>query len=138
MMENENDKEIIDDEVVEVSSEDIASSPDESSDDKLAVTILNYVIDIVYSIGFLVLAYMAFWVLVVLSILSFVVRLVGSDQLKEMKDFSRRLSIFTRDCLLFSTGTDDNKLYLINFKNGQILDTKEMLADGSAHLCYTK
>lgn len=114
MMENENDKEIVDDEVVEVSSEDTASSPDESSDDKIAVTILNYVIDIVYCIGFLVLAYMAFWVLVVLSILSFVVRLVGSEQLKEMKDFSRRLSIFTRDCLLFSTGNEDKKPFPFN------------------------
>lgn len=114
MMENENDKEIVDDEVVEVSSEDTASSPDESSDDKIAVTILNYVIDIVYCIGFLVLAYMAFWVLVVLSILSFVVRLVGSEQLKEMKDFSRRLSIFTRDCLLFSNGNEDKKPFPFN------------------------
>jgi|TARA_B100001146_G_scaffold73607_1_gene65318 hypothetical protein len=114
MMENENDKGIIDDEVVESSSEDTPSSPNDSSDDKLAVNILNYVIDIIYSIGFLVLAYMAFWVLVVLSILSFVVRLVGSEQLKEMKDFSRRLSIFTRDCLLFSTGNEDKKPFPFN------------------------
>jgi quinoprotein glucose dehydrogenase len=34
--------------------------------------------------------------------------------------------------LLFSTGTDDNRLYIINAKNGRILEAKEMIAAGSA------
>ena len=34
--------------------------------------------------------------------------------------------------LLFSTGTDDNRLYIINAKNGRILEVKEMIAAGSA------
>ena len=50
----------------------------ESSDDKIALVIMNFAIDIFYSIFFIVLAYLAFWIIVVLAILGFIVRAVGS------------------------------------------------------------
>ena len=49
---------------------------EESSDDKIAIVIMNFFIDIFYSIFFIILAYLAFWIIVVLTILSFIVRAV--------------------------------------------------------------
>ena len=56
----------------------------ESSDDKIAIVIMNFFIDIFYSIFFIILAYLAFWIIVVLTILSFIVRAVGSDQPEDL------------------------------------------------------
>ena len=79
-----------------------------SSDDKIALVIMNFAIDIFYSIFFIVLAYLAFWTIVVLTILGFIVRAVGSEQPEDLKNFTKRLSIYMSECLDFSS-QDENK-----------------------------
>lgn len=76
---------------------------EESSDDKIATVIMNFIIDIFYSILFIILGYLAFWIIVVLTILSFIVRAVGSDQPEDLKNFTKRLSTYVSDCLVFSS-----------------------------------
>jgi len=82
---------------------------EESSDDKIAIVIMNFFIDIFYSIFFIILAYLAFWIIVVLTILSFIVRAVGSDQPEDLKNFTKRLSIYISDCLVFSSQGEKDK-----------------------------
>tara|TARA_X000000368_G_scaffold196259_1_gene154880 strand:- start:226 stop:549 length:324 start_codon:yes stop_codon:yes gene_type:complete len=81
----------------------------ESSDDKIALVVMNFVIDILYSIFFIVLAYLAFWVIVVLTILGFIVRAVGSEQPEDLKNFTKRLSIYMSECLDFSSQEKNEK-----------------------------
>ena len=81
----------------------------ESSDDKIALVIMNFAIDIFYSIFFIVLAYLAFWVIVVLTILGFIVRAVGSEQPEDLKNFTKRLSIYMSECLDFSSQEKNEK-----------------------------
>jgi len=88
--------------------EDI-NNENKSTDDQIALRVFQYIKDFIFCVGFLVLAWMSFWVVVVLSILSFVVRAVDADQLSELNEFSRRLSLYIKECLLFSTGNDDKK-----------------------------
>ena len=55
--------------MVEKKKSKSSNTPDvvsQSSDDKFALTIMNFFVDVFYSIFFIVLAYMAFWVIVVL------------------------------------------------------------------------
>ena len=82
---------------------------EESSDDKIAIVIMNFFIDIFYSIFFIILAYLAFWIIVVLTILSFIVRAVGSDQPEDLKNFTKRLSTYISDCLVFSSQGEKDK-----------------------------
>ena len=81
----------------------------ESSDDKIALVIMNFGIDIFYSIFFIVLAYLAFWIIVVLTILGFIVRAVGSEQPEDLKNFTKRLSIYMSECLDFSSQDENEK-----------------------------
>ena len=81
----------------------------ESSDDKIALVIMNFAIDIFYSIFFIVLAYLAFWIIVVLTILGFIVRAVGSEQPEDLKNFTKRLSIYMSECLDFSSQEENEK-----------------------------
>ncbi len=89
-------------------SED-TSNENKSTDDQIALRVFQYIKDFIFCVGFLVLAYMSFWVVIILSILSFIVRAIDADQLSELNEFSRRLSVYIKDCLLFSTGNDNKK-----------------------------
>tara|TARA_B100000212_G_scaffold185013_1_gene139562 strand:+ start:294 stop:617 length:324 start_codon:yes stop_codon:yes gene_type:complete len=80
-----------------------------SSDDKIALVIMNFAIDIFYSIFFIVLAYLAFWIIVVLVILGFIVKAVGSEQPEDLKNFTKRLSIYMSECLDFSSQEENEK-----------------------------
>ena len=93
------------------SDEDIVSHPSEvkSKDDQIALKVFKYFKEFIFCVAFLVLAWMSFWVVVVLSVLSFIVRVVDSGQLSELNEFSRRLSLYLKECLLFSTGNNDQK-----------------------------
>ena len=93
------------------SGEDIVSQPSEvkSKDDQIALKVFKYFKEFIFCVAFLVLAWMSFWVVVVLSVLSFIVRVVDSGQLSELNEFSRRLSLYLKECLLFSTGNTDQK-----------------------------
>ena len=93
------------------SDEDIVSQPAEvkSKDDQIALKVFKYFKEFIFCVAFLVLAWMSFWVVVVLSVLSFIVRVVDSGQLSELNEFSRRLSLYLKECLLFSTGNNDQK-----------------------------
>ena len=102
--EKDNNEEI---QVDDVSEE--TRSENKSTDDQIALKVFQYIKDFVFCVGFLVLAWMSFWVVVVLSILSFIVRAVDSDQLSELNEFSRRLSLYIKECLLFSTGNANKK-----------------------------
>ena len=89
----------------------ITSQPSEtkSADDQIALKVFKYFKEFIFCVAFLILAWMSFWVIVVLSILSFIVRVVDSGQLSELNEFSRRLSLYLKECLLFSTGNNDQK-----------------------------
>jgi len=89
-------------------------SEEKSSDDQIALKIFSYVKDFILCVAFLVLAWMSFWIVVVLSILSFVVKVVDSGQLSELNQFSRRLSLYIKECLLFATGNDEEKPFPFN------------------------
>ena len=93
------------------SDEAIDNHPSEakSKDDQIALKVFKYFKEFVFCVAFLVLAWMSFWVVVVLSVLSFIVRVVDSGQLSELNEFSRRLSLYLKECLLFSTGNNDQK-----------------------------
>ena len=93
------------------SDEAIDNYPSEakSKDDQIALKVFKYFKEFVFCVAFLVLAWMSFWVVVVLSVLSFIVRVVDSGQLSELNEFSRRLSLYLKECLLFSTGNNDQK-----------------------------
>ena len=90
---------------------EITSQPSEikSADDQIALKVFKYFKEFIFCVAFLILAWMSFWVIVVLSILSFIVRVVDSGQLSELNEFSRRLSLYLKECLLFSTGNNDQK-----------------------------
>ena len=75
---------------------DISEEKSQSSDDKIALVIMNFFIDVFYSIFFIVLAYMSFWIIVVLSVLGFVVRAVGSEQPDELKIFTLCFPIYEK------------------------------------------
>ena len=85
------------------------SSELKSKDDQIALKVFKYFKEFIFCVAFLVLAWMSFWVIVVLSVLSFIVRVVDSGQLSELNEFSRRLSLYLKECLLFSTGNNDQK-----------------------------
>ena len=85
------------------------TSETKSADDQIALKVFKYLKEFIFCVAFLILAWMSFWVIVVLSILSFIVRVVDSGQLSELNEFSRRLSIYLKECLLFSTGNNDQK-----------------------------
>ena len=70
---------------------------------------MNFAIDVFYSIFFIILAYLAFWVIVVLTILGFIVRAVGSEQPEDLKNFTKRLSIYMSECLDFSSQEENEK-----------------------------
>ena len=93
------------------SDNEITSQPSEakSADDQIALKVFKYFKEFIFCVAFLILAWMSFWVIVVLSILSFIVRVVDSGQLSELNEFSRRLSLYMKECLLFSTGNNDQK-----------------------------
>lgn len=93
------------------SGDEITSQPSEekSADDQIALKVFKYFKEFIFCVAFLILAWMSFWVIVVLSILSFIVRVVDSGQLSELNEFSRRLSLYLKECLLFSTGNNDQK-----------------------------
>ena len=93
------------------SDDEITSQPSEakSEDDQIALKVFKYLKEFIFCVAFLILAWMSFWVIVVLSILSFIVRVVDSGQLSELNEFSRRLSLYLKECLLFSTGNNDQK-----------------------------
>ncbi len=93
------------------SDDEITSQPSEakSADDQIALKVFKYFKEFIFCVAFLILAWMSFWVIVVLSILSFIVRVVDSGQLSELNQFSRRLSLYLKECLLFSTGNNDQK-----------------------------
>ncbi len=93
------------------SDDEITNQPSEvkSADDQIALKVFKYFKEFIFCVAFLVLAWMSFWVIVVLSILSFIVRVVDSGQLSELNEFSRRLSLYLKECLLFSTGNNDQK-----------------------------
>ena len=98
--------------MVEKKKSKSSNTPDvvsQSSDDKFALTIMNFFVDVFYSIFFIVLAYMAFWIIVVLSVLGFIVRAVGSEQPEDLKNFTKRLTLFISECLNFSSNTVKNK-----------------------------
>ncbi|MEC9414732.1 MAG: DUF4389 domain-containing protein [Pseudomonadota bacterium] len=105
---NEEDKDKNEDiQTIDVSED--TSNENKSTDDQIALRVFQYIKDFIFCVGFLVLAYMSFWVVIILSILSFIVRAVDADQLSELNEFSRRLSVYIKDCLLFSTGNDNKK-----------------------------
>tara|TARA_B100000575_G_scaffold68778_1_gene53264 strand:- start:564 stop:887 length:324 start_codon:yes stop_codon:yes gene_type:complete len=87
----------------------VSKVDEESADDKIALVIMNFAIDIFYSIFFIVLAYIAFWIIVILTILGFVVRAVGSEQPEDLKNFTKRLSIYMSECLDFSSQEEKEK-----------------------------
>ena len=89
-------------------------SEDKSSDDQIALKIFSYFKDFILCIAFLILAWMSFWVVVVLSILSFIVKVIDSGQLSELNEFSRRLSLYIKECLIFATGNDEEKPFPFN------------------------
>ncbi len=93
------------------SDNEITSQPSEakSADDQIALKVFKYFKEFIFCVAFLILAWMSFWIIVVLSILSFIVRVVDSGQLSELNEFSRRLSLYLKECLLFSTGNNDQK-----------------------------
>ena len=93
------------------SDDEITSQASEvkSADDQIALKVFKYFKEFIFCVAFLILAWMSFWVIVVLSILSFIVRVVDSGQLSELNEFSRRLSLYLKECLLFSTGNNDQK-----------------------------
>ncbi|MFL2819629.1 MAG: DUF4389 domain-containing protein [Alphaproteobacteria bacterium] len=93
------------------SDDEITNQPSEvkSADDQIALKVFKYFKEFIFCVAFLILAWMSFWVIVVLSILSFIVRIVDSGQLSELNQFSRRLSLYLKECLLFSTGNNDQK-----------------------------
>lgn len=93
------------------SDDEITNQPSEvkSADDQIALKVFKYFKEFIFCVAFLILAWMSFWVIVVLSILSFIVRVVDSGQLSELNQFSRRLSLYLKECLLFSTGNNDQK-----------------------------
>jgi len=93
------------------SNDEITNQPSEvkSADDQIALKVFKYFKEFIFCVAFLILAWMSFWVIVVLSILSFIVRVVDSGQLSELNEFSRRLSLYLKECLLFSTGNNDQK-----------------------------
>ena len=93
------------------SDDEITSQPSEakSADDQIALKVFKYFKEFIFCVAFLILAWMSFWVIVVLSVLSFIVRVVDSGQLSELNEFSRRLSLYLKECLLFSTGNNDQK-----------------------------
>jgi len=93
------------------SDNEINSQPSEakSADDQIALKVFKYLKEFIFCVAFLILAWMSYWVIVVLSILSFIVRVVDSGQLSELNEFSRRLSLYLKECLLFSTGNNDQK-----------------------------
>ena len=93
------------------SDNEITSQPSETkpADDQIALKVFKYFKEFIFCVAFLILAWMSFWVIVVLSILSFIVRVVDSGQLSELNEFSRRLSLYLKECLLFSTGNNDQK-----------------------------
>lgn len=105
---NEEDKDKNEDiQTIDVSED--TNNENKSTDDQIALRVFQYIKDFIFCVGFLVLAYMSFWVVIILSILSFIVRAVDADQLSELNEFSRRLSVYIKDCLLFSTGNDNKK-----------------------------
>tara|TARA_Y100001936_G_scaffold239207_1_gene271984 strand:+ start:1241 stop:1564 length:324 start_codon:yes stop_codon:yes gene_type:complete len=87
----------------------VSKVDEESADDKIALVIMNFAIDIFYSIFFIVLAYIAFWIIVILTILGFIVRAVGSEQPEDLKNFTKRLSIYMSECLDFSSQEEKEK-----------------------------
>ena len=87
----------------------VSKVDEESADDKIALVIMNFAIDIFYSIFFIVLAYIAFWIIVILTILGFIVRAVGSEQPEDLKNFTKRLSIYMSECLDFSSQEEREK-----------------------------
>jgi len=87
----------------------VSKVEEESADDKIALVIMNFAIDIFYSIFFIVLAYIAFWIIVILTILGFIVRAVGSEQPEDLKNFTKRLSIYMSECLDFSSQEEKEK-----------------------------
>ena len=87
----------------------VSKVDEESADDKIALVIRNFGIDIFYSIFFIVLAYIAFWIIVILTILGFIVRAVGSEQPEDLKNFTKRLSIYMSECLDFSSQEEKEK-----------------------------
>ena len=93
------------------SDDEITSQPSEkkSADDQIALKVFKFFKEFIFCVAFLILAWMSFWVIVILSILSFIVRVVDSGQLSELNEFSRRLSLYLKECLLFSTGNNDQK-----------------------------
>ena len=93
------------------SDNEITSQPSEkkSADDQIALKVFKFFKEFIFCVAFLILAWMSFWVIVILSILSFIVRVVDSGQLSELNEFSRRLSLYLKECLLFSTGNNDQK-----------------------------
>ena len=93
------------------SDDEITNQPSEvkSADDQIALKVFKYFKEFIFCVAFLILAWMSFWVIVILSILSFIVRVVDSGQLSELNQFSRRLSLYLKECLLFSTGNNDQK-----------------------------
>mgnify|MGYP003325938102 FL=1 len=93
------------------SDDEITTQPSEvkSADDQIALKVFKFFKEFIFCVAFLILAWMSFWVIVVLSILSFIVRVVDSGQLSELNQFSRRLSLYLKECLLFSTGNNDQK-----------------------------
>ena len=93
------------------SDDEITSQPSEekSADDQIALKVFKYFKEFIFCVAFLILAWMSFWVIVVLFFLSFIVRVVDSGQLSELNEFSRRLSLYLKECLLFSTGNNDQK-----------------------------
>ena len=93
------------------SDDEVTKQPSEvkSADDQIALKVFKYFKEFIFCVAFLILAWMSFWVIVVLSILSFIVRVVDSGQLSELNEFSRRLSLYLKECLLFSTGNNDQK-----------------------------
>lgn len=112
---NDDEKENTNEEDQETEFSNISDGSEEkSSDDQIALKIFSYVKDFILCVAFLVLAWMSFWIVVVLSILSFVVKVVDSGQLSELNEFSRRLSLYIKECLLFATGNDEEKPFPFN------------------------
>ena len=112
---NDDEKENTNEEDQETELSNISDGSEEkSSDDQIALKIFSYAKDFILCVVFLVLAWMSFWIVVVLSILSFVVKVVDSGQLSELNEFSRRLSLYIKECLLFATGNDEEKPFPLN------------------------
>ena len=112
---NDDEKENTNEEDQETDFSNISDGSEEkSSDDQIALKIFSYAKDFILCVAFLILAWMSFWIVVVLSILSFVVKVVDSGQLSELNEFSRRLSLYIKECLLFATGNDEEKPFPFN------------------------